>query len=68
MTLAAELGIKDARVYFGQFGSDIVLDYTLVFKLYKGSKKGREIFSDELKIISQMNVKALDYIVYVYLK
>ena len=53
---------------FGQHGSDVVFDYTLTFKVFKGVYAGSsEVFYDELKMVSSINVKADDDIVFVNL-
>jgi len=63
--LSAMIGFKDVKVLFGQFDTDMILDYTLTFKIFKGEGTNDEIFYDELKMITSLNVKTDDDIVYI---
>ena len=64
--MSAEIGFKDVQVMFGLNGFDVIFDYTLTFKMFKGVYAGSsEIFYDELKMVSSMNVNADDDILYV---
>ena len=46
---------KDISILFGQFDSDIIIDYTLIVKLSNNNNK-QEIYYDEFKMYTKANI------------
>ena len=65
MDMRAELSFKDIKVMFGQYDSDIILEYTACVSFFGMSSKGsRELMYDELKMITTMDMTAKDDVLF----
>ena len=53
--LHAMLVAKDISILFGQFDSDIIIDYTLIVKI-SNDKIKQEIYYDEFKMYTKANI------------
>jgi len=53
-----EIDFKDVKVLFGQFDSDIILDYTMLIRFTLDQSDSLELFYDEVKMITSMNMEA----------
>lgn len=57
--------MKDTSVLFGQFDTDMILEYTICMSWF--DRNGTHLMYDELNMISSMNVEAEHDIVYIKL-
>jgi hypothetical protein len=64
VTLALDMHMKDVKVLFGQFDTDMIFEYTLCMTWFGG---GKEQMYDEHKMISSMDMTATDDIVFIKL-
>jgi hypothetical protein len=53
-----EITIKDAKVLFGQFDSDMILDYTMAVSFSLDQSDALELFYDELDMVTSLNLEA----------
>ena len=53
-----EIDFKDAKVLFGQFDSDMILEYTMAVSFSLDQKDGLELFYDELNMVTSLNLEA----------
>lgn len=59
--MKAELSFKNIKVMFGQFDSDLILEYTACVSFIGQSKTGvKELMFDEFKMITTMDMQAED--------
>jgi hypothetical protein len=64
-TLYSEVNFKDVNVMFGKYDSDVVFEYTFGFSMRQDFDGAPELMYDELKMITSMNVRAEDDIVFI---
>ena len=57
------LSFSNINVTFGKFDTDVVLEYTLHYKI--GIDGGKELFYDKIDIISSANIAARNDIVFI---
>jgi len=65
--LKINISYKDVKVLFGQFDTDIILDYTMCLSFSLDTMGAKELLYDEVKMISSMNMKAKDDILFITL-
>ena len=58
-----ELSFRDVKVFFGQFDSDLLLEYTLHYQFFSTRDK-KLLISDNVSMITSMNLMSLDDIIY----
>lgn len=61
--LRAQISFKNVNVIFGQYDSDIIIDYTACLSFStdsskKDGSKSNELLYDEIKMVTSMNMKA----------
>jgi len=50
--LAAEVRFKNFNVMFGQYDTDVIIEYTLTVDFRKHEKDAKSVFYDELKMVT----------------
>jgi hypothetical protein len=50
--LAAELRFKDVSVMFGQYDTDVIMEYTMMLDVRKHEKDAESVFYDELRMVT----------------
>jgi hypothetical protein len=65
VTLETKVHMKDVKVLFGQYDTDMIFEYTLCMQWFDHKKK--EIMYDELKMISSMDMTSKSDILYIKL-
>jgi hypothetical protein len=63
--LSATLGYRDMNVKFGIWETDIVLDYTLLITVFDGSDWEKEIFYDEIRVVTALKIETDNDVVYI---
>lgn len=61
------LSYKDVNVIFGQYDTDMILEYTAQMRFHEYGSSGTELMYDEVKMIMSMDMTADDDILYVKL-
>lgn len=61
------LSFKDVNVIFGQYDTDMILEYTAQLRFHEYGATGQELLYDELKMITSMDMTADDDILYIKL-
>lgn len=65
--LRVKITYKDVNALFGQFDTDIILDYTMCLSFSLDAIGSKELLYDEVKMITSMNMKAEDDILFITL-
>lgn len=58
--LKLELSFKDVSIKFGQFDTDVVMEYTMGLDFALDQKDSESLFKDELKMITSFNMQTVD--------
>jgi hypothetical protein len=53
-----EIDFKDVKILFGQFDSDIIVEYTMSVAFALDKEGSGELFYDELNMITALNLEA----------
>lgn len=61
--LEMEISLRDIKVMFGQFDSDVLLEYTLHYQFFSKNDKTM-LISDSVNMITAMNIKTVDDVLY----
>lgn len=67
MPLKLTLHFKDIKVLFGQFDSDIILEYTACMSWKRDLLGSKEFMYDELRMITSLDLMMEDDIVYMHI-
>lgn len=60
-----ELDFKDIKVMFGQYDSDIIIDYTLLVRFTLDQSDSLELFYDEVNMVTSMNMEATNDVLFI---
>ena len=62
-----KISFKDVNVLFGQFDTDIILDYTICVSFSLDVVGAQELMYDEVAMITSMNMQAKNDILFIQL-
>ena len=65
--LKLTMHMKDMKVLFGQYDTDIIIEYTACMSMKMDLIGSREFIYDELRMISSMDMKMSDDFMFIHL-
>ena len=60
-----EIDFRDVKVLFGQYDSDMILEYTMSVRFTLDQKDSLDLFYDELSMITSLNLEADNDVLYI---
>jgi len=63
--LRSKISFKNVNVLFGQYDSDIIIDYTTCLSFYLDGLGSNELIYDEIKMVTSLNMKAENDVLFI---